>query len=70
VPYQHAEAHAGWHARPFAHSLAEWATGAAIGPIPGWAVVLATSAFYCWIIYTALRRYAGEGEPSIGDVHV
>jgi uncharacterized membrane protein len=29
----------------FAHSLTEWATGAAIGPIPGWAVVLAVSAF-------------------------
>jgi uncharacterized membrane protein len=54
----------------FAHSFAEWATGAAIGPVPGWAVVLAVSAFYCWIIYTALRRYAGEGELSIGDVHV
>jgi uncharacterized membrane protein len=54
----------------FAHSLAESATGATIGPVPGWAVVLVVAAFYCWIIYTALRRYAGEGELSIGDVHV
>jgi uncharacterized membrane protein len=54
----------------FAHSLPEWATGAAIGPMPGWAVVLAVAAFYCSIICTALRRYAGEGELSIGDVHV
>ena len=54
----------------FAHSLAEWATGATIGPVPGWAVVLVVAAFYCWIIYTGLRRYAGEGELSIGDVHV
>ena len=54
----------------FAHSFAEWATGAAIGPVPGWAVVLAVSAFYCWIICTGLRRYAGEGELSIGEVHV
>jgi uncharacterized membrane protein len=54
----------------FAHSLAEWATGATIGPVPGWAVVLVVAAFYCWIIYTAFRRYAGEGELSIGDVHV
>jgi uncharacterized membrane protein len=51
-------------------TFAEWAIGAVIGPAPGWAVVLAVSAFYCWIIYTALRRYAGEGELSIGDVHV
>jgi uncharacterized membrane protein len=54
----------------FAHSLPEWATGAAIGPVPGWAVVLAVAAFYCSIICAALRRYAGEGELSIGDVHV
>ena len=46
----------------FAHSFAEWATGATIGPVPGWAVVLVVAAFYCWIIYTAFRRYAGEGE--------
>jgi uncharacterized membrane protein len=54
----------------FAHSLSEWATGAAIGPVPGWAVVLAIAAFYCWMIYSALSRHAGEGELSIGDVHV
>jgi uncharacterized membrane protein len=54
----------------FAHSLPEWATGAAIGPVPGWAVVLAVAAFYCSIICTALRRHSGEGELSIGDVHV
>jgi len=54
----------------FAHSLAEWATGAAIGPVPGWIVVLGVAAFYCWIVYAALRRYAGEGELAIGDVHV
>jgi len=54
----------------FAHSLSEWATGAAIGPVPGWAVVMAVAAFYCWMIYCALSRYPGEGELSIGDVHV
>jgi uncharacterized membrane protein len=54
----------------FAHSLSEWTSGAAIGPIPGWMVVLGVAAFYCWIVYAALRRYAGEGELAIGDVHV
>jgi uncharacterized membrane protein len=54
----------------FAHSLSEWADGAAIGPLPGWTVVIAVVAFYCWIAYAALRRYAGEGELAIGDVHV
>jgi uncharacterized membrane protein len=51
---------------PFRKCTCEWATGAAIGPVPSWAVVLAVSAFYC----CAPRRYAGEGELSIGDVHV
>jgi uncharacterized membrane protein len=54
----------------FAHSFLEWATGAAIGPVPGFAVVLALAAFYCWLIYTALRRDVAKGELSIGDVHV
>jgi uncharacterized membrane protein len=54
----------------FAHSLSEWAGGAAIGPVPGWVVVVAVAAFYGWIIYMALRRYPGEGELAIGEVHV
>ena len=54
----------------FAHSLAEWENAATIGPLPGWAVVVAVLVFYGWIIYAALRRYAGEGELAIGDVHV
>jgi uncharacterized membrane protein len=54
----------------FAHSLSEWAGGAAIGPVLGWVVVVAVAAFYGWIIYMALRRYPGEGELAIGEVHV
>jgi uncharacterized membrane protein len=33
-------------------------------------VLMSVGAFYGWIIYSALRRYAGEGELAIGDVHV
>jgi uncharacterized membrane protein len=54
----------------FAHSLTEWASGAAIGLLPGWIVLLAVGAFYAWIVYAAVRRFAGEGELAIGDVHV
>jgi uncharacterized membrane protein len=54
----------------FAQSLSEWTNSAALGPLPGWMVFVAVAAFYCWILYAALRRYAGEGELSIGDVHV
>jgi uncharacterized membrane protein len=54
----------------FAESLSEWTNSAAIGPLPGWMVLVAVAAFYCSIFYAALRRYAGEGELAIGDVHV
>lgn len=54
----------------FAHSLYEWSSGAAIGPLPGWFMVAAVTAFYCWIAYMAARRYADAGELAIGDVHV
>jgi uncharacterized membrane protein len=54
----------------FVYSLSEWARNAAIGPLPGWLVVMAVGSFYCWILYEALRRYKGEGELAIGDVHV
>jgi uncharacterized membrane protein len=55
----------------FARSLAEWESAATIGPLPGWMVMLLVVAFYGWIVYAALRRrYAGEGELAIGDVHV
>jgi uncharacterized membrane protein len=54
----------------FAHSFYEWTSGAAIGPVAGWTIVVAVAAFYSWIIYAALRGHASEGELAIGDVHV
>jgi uncharacterized membrane protein len=54
----------------FVYSLSEWARNAAIGPLPGWVMIMAVGSFYCWILYAALRRYKGEGELAIGDVHV
>jgi uncharacterized membrane protein len=54
----------------FAQSFSEWTNSAALGPLPGWMVFGAVAAFYCWILYAALRRYPGEGELAIGDVHV
>ena len=54
----------------FAHSFYECASGAAIGPIAGWITVGAVVAFYCWILYIAIHRYADAGELAIGDVHV
>ena len=54
----------------FAHSLYEWTSGAEIGPLPGWMVVVGVAAFYAWLLYAALRRLSGPGELAIGDVHV
>ena len=54
----------------FVYSLSEWTGSAAIGPLPGWTVIVAVASFYCWILYAAFRRYADEGELAIGDVHV
>ena len=54
----------------FARSLAEWTDSAALGLLPGWMVLVAVAAFYCWILYAALRPHAGEGELAIGEVHV
>ena len=51
-------------------SLAEWLQNAAIGPVPGWAVIVAMGAFYGWLLNAALRRSGRVGELAYGDVHV
>lgn len=51
-------------------SVGEWVRNAAIGPIPGWAVIIALTVFYGWILYAALRKPQGEGELAFGNVHV
>ncbi len=54
----------------FVPSFSEWLQNAAIGPVPGWAVIAGVAAFYGWILYAALRRSGGVGELAYGDVHV
>jgi uncharacterized membrane protein len=51
-------------------SISEWVRNAAIGPVPGWSVILAVALFYAWILYASLRRPKGEGELAFGNVHV
>jgi uncharacterized membrane protein len=51
-------------------SIGEWVRNAAIGPMPGWAVILAVTLFYAWILYASLHRPKGEGELAFGNVHV
>jgi uncharacterized membrane protein len=42
----------------------------ALGPVPGWMVIVAVAGFNLWLLYTALRPYKLEGEFAHGDVHV
>ncbi|MDJ0390773.1 DUF2270 domain-containing protein [Roseomonas sp. E05] len=42
----------------------------ALGPVPGWAVLIAVGAFYCWLTYATFRPRKKSGELAHGDVHV
>jgi uncharacterized membrane protein len=48
----------------------EYVRNAAIGPVPGWLVMIAVGLFYAWLVRTALKAYASEGELAYGAVHV
>jgi len=48
----------------------EWLRNAALGPVPGWMVIVAIAGFNLWLLYAALRPYKLEGEFAHGDVHV
>src|SRR4051812_33206917 len=51
-------------------SIGEWVRNAAVGPVPGWVVILAVTLFYAWILFASLRQPSGEGELAFGNVHV
>jgi uncharacterized membrane protein len=42
----------------------------ALGPVPGWAVLIAVCVFYCWLGYATFRPRERIGELAHGDVHV
>ncbi len=52
------------------HSASEWLGNAALGPLPGWTVIVLVGTFYIWITYATFRRAAAGGELAYGDVHV
>jgi uncharacterized membrane protein len=54
----------------FVHSAAEWLGNAALGPVPGWTVVILVLTFYLWVIYATFRHAKAGGELAYGDVHV
>lgn len=43
---------------------------AALGPIPGWAVLICVALFFIWIAYACLHSPKYTGELSHGNVHV
>ena len=54
----------------FPLSPAEWLRNAAVGPLPGWLIVVAVVLFYGWLLYATLRSRQAQGELAHGDVHV
>ena len=42
----------------------------ALGPIPGWAVLLSVAIFYIWLAYATFSTREGAGELAHGEVHV
>jgi uncharacterized membrane protein len=51
-------------------STGELYHNAAIGQVPGWAVLLAILSFYGWMFYVMRRYREGPGELAYGEVHV
>ena len=54
----------------FAYSFRESLSNAALGPLPGWLVLVAVVAFYGLLLYAISRPSKGAGELAYGDVHV
>ncbi len=54
----------------FIHSVEEFLQNAAIGGVPGEAVVASVLIFYGWLLYVMFRHRTEEGELTFGEVHV
>ena len=54
----------------FVHSASEWLDNAALGPLPGWFVIMVVGTFYVWVTHATFRHAQREGELAHGDVHV
>jgi uncharacterized membrane protein len=51
-------------------SLNGWLHNAALGPVPGLAIVAVVALFYTWLLLMVLRRYPPRGEYAPDAVHV
>jgi uncharacterized membrane protein len=52
------------------HFTGELNHNAAIGQVPGWAVLFAILSFYGWMFYVMWKYREGPGELAYGEVHV
>lgn len=52
------------------HSLSEIVANTRLGPIPGWAVVLAVAVFYVWLFFASRRALDDADQSGFGEVHV
>jgi len=52
------------------HSTGELFKNAAIGYVPGWAVLILILSCYSWMVYIMLRHRETSGELAYGEVHV
>ena len=52
------------------HSGREWLDDAALGPLPGWFVIMLVGTFYMWVTYATFRHAQRKGELAHGDVYV
>jgi uncharacterized membrane protein len=56
--------------RDFMTSVHDIVANSALGPVPGWAVILAVAAFYGWLGYLMTRSDQADEELAHGEVHV
>ena len=53
-----------------AHPFQDLVRTLALGPVPGWAVLLAVAVFYGWLVHATFSTNADAGELAHGEVHV
>jgi uncharacterized membrane protein len=58
------------HGNDVIGSLEAILANAALGPLPGWVVILVVVLFYAWLAWSAFRPLPGNPEIGQGDVHV
>jgi uncharacterized membrane protein len=53
-----------------AHPFQDLVRTLALGPVPGWAVLLTVTVFYGWLVHATFSTNADAGELAHGEVHV